>query len=60
MKPFAYAVTLAGSKRTWLILASDEDALQPMRDAGVIVYAKGKWQKAKVGLVRRGNSHEAS
>jgi hypothetical protein len=35
MKPFAYAVTLAGSKRTWLILASDEDALQPMRDAGI-------------------------
>ena len=35
MKPFAYAVTLGGSKRTWLILASDEDALQPMRDAGI-------------------------
>ena len=35
MKPFAYAVTLAGSAKTRLILASDEDALQPMRDAGI-------------------------
>ena len=34
--------------------------LQAMRKSGVIVYAKGKWQAAKAGLVRRGNSHEAS
>ena len=34
--------------------------LQALRKSGVIVYAKGKWQKAKAGLVRRGNSHEAS
>ena len=35
MKPFAYAVTPAGSTKTWLILASYEGTLQPMRDAGI-------------------------
>lgn len=35
MKPFAYAVTLSGSAKTWLILACDEGALQPMRYAGI-------------------------
>lgn len=34
MSPFAYAV-IAGSGKTWLILACDEDMLQPMRDAGI-------------------------
>ena len=35
MKPFAYAVTLAGSTKTWLILASYEGTLQPLSNAGI-------------------------